>query len=84
MIQKILNYNKINSKEECPINNNNESSNSKTPVSIYDINNKESHSTTFNNKYNSDGKPIKITKHKENDLVAKKKVPWLVIKPENI
>lgn len=43
-------------------------------MSVYDINNNGSHSTIFNKKRNSDGKPINTTKHKEKDIAIKKRV----------
>lgn len=70
----MLDFNKNQSNEKCPINNNNGGSNSKTPVSRYDSNNNGSPWTTFNNKFNIDGKSIKIFKYKGNGTAAKKKV----------
>ena len=45
---KMLDFNTNQSNDEYSINNNNDSSNSKTPVSKYDSNNNGSPSTTFN------------------------------------
>ena len=73
-----LDYNTNLLKEECTVNKNSESSNSKTPKSRYASNNNQIPSTIVNNTHNINGKPIKSTKH-EMTLLLRRSLPWLMI-----